>query len=1242
MSILLRLLSGCWWLLVVCLVLLAGYVGVGRLVFSSLDAYQSELADYLGARGFQHVEIGRIEGSWYQFDPQLSVTHFRLGRSSAALLELDRFSVRLDTFNSLLSRQLILKELEASGIRFTLDRDAEGRMTLSGISGAPGSFDWQYLLDALPHLNRLLLDDIDISVTGLRTPLHLRSSAEPIVVLSQDDIQDENQGAIKGVIQAAIKNVIKSTAKKQFSLSLYVDRTLADARLDRSRIGLTGTYMGQPEDADFYAELYLDVPHLALGDFLSGLPQLRVNNQPLNVEQLSAEVWIAAHDGELDITSRLALRGIHWAREEEGRGMGTRVTLLDLAETEFRLLGHRDEAGMTGSIYMPELLLSRGADALRLDALQFALSRAGDKTRFAAYMPRLELAPLMPLVGNLATELVPGPLSTGLKKVNLRGRMTELLFSSDKTLGKGRLVAGLDGLAMDAHAGSPSIDGLHGLLSMSRDQGYIDVSNEAFSLHFANVFAQPWHFTSARGRLRYQKHAQYMLLDSGLLEVLNQEQIAHGKLLFKLPPAQEERTWSMLIGVKNTRLLEAKAYIPMKLPPTLATWLDTGIKGGTSLEAGLLFHGALSAAVPASRKVYDLFFKVEDTRLRYHQDWPEIEGIDGTVHVANHAVTVKDAVGRVYNTQLSSAALRVPIDARSRRVEQLLLDASARGPAADVLRLLNETPLADTINQITAQWSAAGEAEATLQLNIPIGQQTGKPVYSDIQFTFQDAQLVMPEYDLDFSQLSGTGRYQTIQGLSSEGFTGLLFGEAVSGTIASQRYGAAELNVNLQGTVAAHDLHIWSDIALLSRAEGSADYALSLHIPYSDGGDGVYVEATSDLTGVTLNLPPPFRKSNPDEVRHLTYRQDFLHAGAQVAVQLDDPVSSVIATGIQHAEQWRVHINHASLRGLVTLSDQEDLPISIALAFLKIDQPEGAPDDLLASLNPLEVAAVDFSTEKLLLNGMDLGAWSFDYRVEDDTARLTHLVATLPGLQILGTSHLSWRPGAADAQTLFQGEILVTDLAETLPILGLAPSIEADDLKLSAELHWAGSPAMLGFNRVQGRLKIHGGAGRFVQADIGSSLKLLGIFDFAHLAKRFRLDFSDISGKGFEFNDIRGEVALHQGVVEVVQPVLIQGSVGQFKLGGKLDFNTQAVDSDMIVTLPVSQNLPWYAAYSAVTVGPLTGIWIMLARYLFRKKIDQFSSAKYHISGTVDAPEIKFVGIFDDRVRATSSAPKTE
>ena len=110
----------------------------------------------------------------------------------------------------------------------------------------------------------------------------------------------------------------------------------------------------------------------------------------------------------------------------------------------------------------------------------------------------------------------------------------------------------------------------------------------------------------------------------------------------------------------------------------------------------------------------------------------------------------------------------------------------------------------------------------------------------------------------------------------------------------------------------------------------------------------------------------------------------------------------------------------------------------------------------------------------------------------------------------------------------------------------------------------------------------------------------------------------------------------------MLQPITIEGSSSIFRVGGQLNTNTGALDSDLIVTLPVSRNLPWYAAYSALA-NPLVGAGVFIAQKIFEDQINKMTSAKYKVTGTVDLPVIEFVSIFSDSVRETPEVePTTE
>ena len=141
---------------------------------------------------------------------------------------------------------------------------------------------------------------------------------------------------------------------------------------------------------------------------------------------------------------------------------------------------------------------------------------------------------------------------------------------------------------------------------------------------------------------------------------------------------------------------------------------------------------------------------------------------------------------------------------------------------------------------------------------------------------------------------------------------------------------------------------------------------------------------------------------------------------------------------------------------------------------------------------------------------------------------------------------------------------------------------------LRRTLAWSGSPTMIDMLNVDGDVALTSGHGRFVQAESAEALKLLGIFDFTSLSRRFRLDFSDVVSDGMSFSGIGGVTRLDDGHVQIVEPIVIDASGSTFMVGGSVDLHSETLDNDMM-TLPLSKNLPWYAAYSTIATGPIAG-----------------------------------------------------
>ena len=97
----------------------------------------------------------------------------------------------------------------------------------------------------------------------------------------------------------------------------------------------------------------------------------------------------------------------------------------------------------------------------------------------------------------------------------------------------------------------------------------------------------------------------------------------------------------------------------------------------------------------------------------------------------------------------------------------------------------------------------------------------------------------------------------------------------------------------------------------------------------------------------------------------------------------------------------------------------------------------------------------------------------------------------------------------------------------------------------------------------------------------------------------------------------------------------MRGAEGKFKFGGFVDWKNEIIDSDLIVTLPVGNTFPWAGL---VIGGPISMAGVLATQKLFLEdRFDQFSSAKYKITGPIEDPDFEFVSIFNDDVRRTGN-----
>ena len=356
----------------------------------------------------------------------------------------------------------------------------------------------------------------------------------------------------------------------------------------------------------------------------------------------------------------------------------------------------------------------------------------------------------------------------------------------------------------------------------------------------------------------------------------------------------------------------------------------------------------------------------------------------------------------------------------------------------------------------------------------------------------------------------------------------------------------------------------------------------------------------------------------------------------QLLSSADFKVGKLIAFGTQLdqvrlvmkrvAASWALQIDSKQATGAVTLPDAKNAPIVVNMQTIRLPAPDpkavaddSAPDPL-AAVDPRKIPALDIIIRQLYQGSDLLGAWSLNIRPNSRGVSLTSLNLGLKGMLLEGSG--GWEGVAGNSKSWYQGRLGGGNLATVLKNWGFAPSVTSDNFHVDIDGNWPGSPAWIGLKRFSGTLDASLNKGQFVEVD-GSAqvLRIFGLLNFNAIGRRLRLDFSDLFGKGLSYDRVKGVLNASSGVYSTGKPILMTGPSTNLELNGTLNMVTDRVNAKLLVTLPVTNNLPLAAL---LVGGPAAGGAMFLLNKLIGDQVSRFASVQYSIQGPWNDPKITF------------------
>ena len=1245
-----------FWIIAFGLILAAFYVSLGRQLVPLVAEYRAEVQEKAQAALGMPITLGRLEGRWEGFAPRLLAHDVLLGEGDSAM-RLDRIAIVPDLAGSLWARAWRLNRLELSGVQLSVAEDAEGKWRVEGLPTRTEQKppEPQKMLESLQRVRGLVVRNSQITLepfgesplTLSYTDLSLRVDGERLRLDGRSILPDGQPLALN--IQGRVQPQRWQHAEAQVYLSLpqsdwaaWLPRRLtADWHLQTLKMG-GELWVSWREQALERAALRLNASQLSMSF---------ADREPVQLEDLGGEAYIDRNEqGYRLLLDRLAfdLDGERWGdariqlqqdqAKQHWRLQADRLAIAPIATLVRALAPLPPIAAETLTALQPNGTLRN----LQLD--YYPQMESPQRLQFAANLDRISIAAQnwIPAVGN-ASGSIRGDLGGGELRVDSDDFSLQLapLYPEPWRYrhAGGRLTWALDEQAFTLAAPYLRIDGEEGkiagdfLIRLARDpaaEDYMDlrVGLSEGDARFTEKYLPTrspalspalvsWLREAIRGGTVEQGYFQYQgalnkgasdsaralslyfkvrdaelafqpgwpLLQQGRGEVLIEDsgvrvRLAEGRILDS--QVRDATAEIPRAGAGNVPQLAVKGQVNSSLADALKLLQEAPI-GTAELFAGWQGQGALSGTLDLQiplgkgtpRVIVD--FASDDAKLKIPEPELAFEQLSGNFRYDTARGLSAEAIqARLFGAPVKGKAVATGAPGKpasrleaqgtvglQRLVEWLAIGQSL--PASGELPYQLRLDLAGEDSQLQIDSSLQG---LRIDLPAPFGKSAGERRDTSLRMSLQGAER---HYGVQHGTLAALA-FAAPPGAWAQGRGELRLGPGAANL-------PARAGLYVRGRLPELDLKAWQ--AVLEQ-HGKAD--------------------AQQTTGSLL------RRAQVEIGRFDGF-----------GTRIDD-----LGLDLRRlSDAWDLGLRSSTIGGSVRLPDAEGGTIVADLQHLRLPAPAQTGEavskerpDLLADVDPQSLPAMDVAIKRISLGDDVLGAWALKLRPVSAGIEFRDIALDLKGLKITGSG------GWDGAQTWYKGRLEGRNLADVLLAWGFAPSVTSDSFRLDVDGQWPGSPAWFAMARYSGSMQPRLRKGQFVEVDgSAQALRVFGVLNFNSIGRRLRLDFSDLFSKGLSYDRLDGRLLAKEGVFNTREPITVSGPSTNLELDGTLDMARDQIDAKLLVTLPISNNLP----LAALIVGaPAIGGALFVVDKLLGDRVARFASVQYDVKGPWQSPKISF------------------
>ncbi|WP_158007585.1 YhdP family protein [Marinobacter sp. X15-166B] len=1273
-----------WWSLVVVLVLLALYAGIGRQLAQHVDDFRPEIAARLSAALGQPVTIGRLSARWEWLDPVLEARHVQVGDEGSA--SLDHLRLRLDSLASLLRFRIVLAEFEADSLDLAVQHNPGDGLSTDGLPDTPTDLpkvaEWLDIAGAW-------LSDPAVRITRIR--LTIRTADESKYVdIPQLDLRYEG-----GLFYAHGRAMRSGTTEQLASFAL------------RGQHFFRG---------DFNGGVYVEV---SSGRLLDGLLEgyrwrgLRVMGMDLGgrawltfargqLQQLSGQLRTpylqldAGNESLAPIENLSADFG--WKRTETGRPLAGELHVRNLS---WRWLGEQ----ASGS----DLIIRTEGDQWRVDA------------------QRVPLRPLARLA--TAVAVLPEAAERALAGHQPAGTLDTMQLTLAPAAGREfRLQAEFSDVSAASFHGAPAGRGLSGNLLVDHRGGMVRVDSSDVELGFPDLFLDTWQVRHLQAEVAWSLEWPVVRVFADDIQVAYGE---HTRLSggFDLRLDREgEHNLGLRVAVENGQASMLADFVPARVVNrTLYDWLTGAVTAGV-IERGTYYgHGQIGRDAPPGAFTSAMYYRFRDARVQYDERWPAVTDARGLVRVQGTNAQITLDAGQTGGLTLEPSVVELVTGPDG---VDLQVNAAAPFAGTDVPYWLTHSPLKSYAGEAAEHLTLSGEYRLDLQLDLPLGRDQAPRV--GVTVSANQGALRVPAANLEWADITGRVRYSTGEGFTDDTLAARFMGQPVTvGFTEHPDTGAVSIAQTGRLTMADIAAALALPDHLNPGVHGDLSYTARLNV----AADSVTrVAVYSSLVGTEVDWPQPLSKraaavtplravidwGDPAGLvlagvwdQRLAFRSRWVEGefdrgrivlGAQAA-ELPDRPGLILSGGLGTLDvsewgrqigglfpdtaseragggaptglaasgalerwlnriqltvarlvvggrvfpdvtlsarlqsgRWLIDAESEQASGRIALPLNQQEPVTADFHRLRLlagaaeaaaEAPELTGAQRIDTFRALAMEGwpeVDVNIDSLLWGEGELGRWTFRLRPEAEVLAVDAIQGTLGSLVFNG--ELRWGIASGTETTRLTGQLAGGNLGDLSRLVQDGFPLNSKKSDLVLDLAWPGRPDEFALARLRGDASIRLENGKILQSNKSAQLfRIFNILNADTLWRRLQLDFSDLYEAGVAFDALSGKAVLQSGVLRWDPELQIVGPSGAFKVSGVTDLNAETLDMRLVVVLPLTKNLPLAALLMGAS-APIGGALFVLDKVL-GDPLSKLTSATYNVKGTWSAPDVRLRGVFD-------------